>query len=107
GCLGQVRTQVIGCRNLQPSLEDHLALTPVAHHLVVPRTARFLTHGEIEGAAEIWFLLHGYGMLAASFLQWFEPAVHPGRLLVAPEALSRAYFEEKGTRRVGASWMTK
>jgi predicted esterase len=29
-------------------------------------------------------------------------------LIVAPEALSRAYFEEaKGVRRIGASWMTK
>ncbi len=46
-------------------------------------------------------------MLAASFLRWFEPVARPGRLLVAPEGLSRAYFEEKGTRRVGASWMTK
>ncbi len=73
----------------------------------VPRTARYLTLGEIEGASEIWFLLHGYSMLAATFLRQFEPAARPGRLLVAPEALSRAYFEEKGVRRVGASWMTK
>jgi len=84
-----------------------MAQTPVAHHLLVPRTARYLTLGEIEGASEIWFLLHGYGMLAASVLRWFEPAARVGRLLVAPEALSRAYFEEQGARRVGASWMTK
>jgi len=84
-----------------------LALSPVSHHLLVPRTARYLTLGEIEGAAEVWVLLHGYSMLAATFLRQFEPAARPGRLLVAPEALSRAYFEEKGTRRVGASWMTK
>lgn len=82
-------------------------MTAVTHHLLVPRTARYLTQGEIEGAAEVWFLLHGYSMLAGSFLRWFEPAARPGRLLVAPEALSRAYFEEKGVRRVGASWMTK
>lgn len=82
-------------------------MTPVAHHLRVPRTARYLTLGEVETASEVWFVLHGYGMLAASFLRWFEPAAGPGRLLVAPEALSRAYFEEQGTRRVGASWMTK
>ena len=73
----------------------------------MPRTARYLTWGEVESAAEVWFVLHGYSMLAASFLRWFEPAARPGRLLVAPEGLSRAYFEEKGTRRVGASWMTK
>jgi predicted esterase len=82
-------------------------MTPVAHHITVPRTARYITLGEIESAAEVWFVLHGYGMLAASFLRWFEPAARPGRLLVAPEGLSRCYFEEKGARRVGASWMTK
>ena len=81
--------------------------TPVAHHLLVPRTARYFTLGEVEGAVELWFLLHGYSMLAATFLKWFEPAARPGRLLVAPEALSRAYFEDRGVRRVGASWMTK
>ena len=90
-----------------PSSGAHLSPTPVAHHLLVSRTARYYTQGEIEGASEIWFLLHGYGMLAASFLRWFEPVARPGRLLVAPEALSRAYFEENGVRRVGASWMTK
>jgi predicted esterase len=82
-------------------------VTPVAHHLVVPRTARYLTEGEIEAAGEVWFLLHGYSMLASSFLTWFEAAARPGRLLVAPEGLSRAYFEEAGARRVGASWMTR
>jgi predicted esterase len=82
-------------------------VTPVSHHLTVPRTARYVTLGEIESASEVWFVLHGYSMLAAPFLRWFEPVARPGRLLVAPEALSRAYFEEKGVRRVGASWMTK
>jgi predicted esterase len=82
-------------------------MTPVVHHLTVPRTARYLTLGEVEGAEEIWFLLHGYSMLAAEFLTWFDAAARPGRLLVAPEALSRAYFVEKELRRVGASWMTK
>lgn len=80
---------------------------PVAHHLKVGRTARYYTQGEIEGAAEVWFVLHGYSMLAASFLRWFDSVAVPGRLLVAPEGLSRSYFEEKGGRRVGASWMTK
>jgi predicted esterase len=82
-------------------------MTPIEHHLKVPRTARYLTWGEIESADEVWFVLHGYSMLASVFLKWFEPAARPGRLLVAPEALSRAYFEEGGGRRVGASWMTK
>lgn len=82
-------------------------MTPVAHHLTVQRTARYLTLGEIEGAEEIWFVLHGYSMLASGILTWFAPARRPGRLLVAPEGLSRAYFEDRGGRRVGASWMTR
>ena len=42
-------------------------MTPVAHHITVPRTARYITLGEIESAAEVWFVLHGYSMLAAGF----------------------------------------
>jgi predicted esterase len=82
-------------------------MTPVTHHLSVPRTARYLTEGELESAEEVWFVLHGYSMLAANFLKWFGPAARPGRLLVAPEGLSRAYFTDRGPRRVGASWMTR
>jgi predicted esterase len=82
-------------------------MTPIEHHLKVSRTARYLTEGEVESAAEVWFVLHGYSMLASVFLKQFEPAARPGRLLVAPEALSRSYYEEGGGRRVGASWMTK
>ena len=46
----------------------------------------------VEG--EVWLVLHGYSQLAGGFLRWFEPAARPGRLIVAPEGLSRAYFEE-------------
>jgi len=77
------------------------------HSISVPRTARYHLIGDRRGADEVWFVLHGYSQLAASFLRWFEPAAQPGRLIVAPEALSRAYFEETNARRVGASWMTK
>ena len=78
-----------------------------SHHISVPRTARYHLLGDRHGADEVWFVLHGYSQLAGSFLRWFEPAARPGRLIVAPEALSRAYFEEPNARRVGASWMTK
>ncbi len=78
------------------------------HRISVHRTARYVTLGDWQGVKEVWFVLHGYSQLARHFIRWFEPVVQPGRLLVAPEALSRAYFEEKaGARRVGASWMTK
>ncbi|MBM4188741.1 MAG: hypothetical protein FJ206_15670 [Gemmatimonadetes bacterium] len=78
-----------------------------AHRLSVPRSARYHLLGERRGADEIWVVLHGYSQLASTFLRWFEPVARPGRLIVAPEALSRAYFDEGGARRVGASWMTK
>lgn len=78
-----------------------------SHRISVARTARYYTLGDRAGAEEIWFVLHGYSQLAAGFLKWFEPAARPGRLIVAPEALSRSYFDEKEARRVGASWMTK
>ena len=82
-------------------------MTVNVHHLAVSRTARYFLLGDELGANEVWFVLHGYSQLAAGFLRWFEPAARPGRLIVAPEALSRAYFEEQSARRVGASWMTR
>ncbi|MEO8453508.1 MAG: dienelactone hydrolase family protein [Gemmatimonadota bacterium] len=82
-------------------------MTGTVRRIKVTRTARYYVLGERDGAVEVWFVLHGYSQLAGTFAKWFEPAVKPGRLIVAPEGLSRAYFEESGARRVGASWMTK
>jgi len=79
-----------------------------AHRITVNRTARYLTLGDGGPIDDVWFVLHGYSQLARHFIRWFEPAQRPGRLIVAPEALSRSYYEAKGgIRRVGASWMTK
>jgi predicted esterase len=82
-------------------------LSIAERHLTVSRTARYYLLGDPATADEVWFVLHGYSQLAAGFLRWFEPATMPRRLIVAPEGLSRAYFEERGARRVGASWMTR
>lgn len=82
-------------------------MTYPAHHISVRRTARYFTLGDRKGADEIWFVLHGYSQLATTLLKWFEPVAKPGRLIVAPEALSRSYFDETTARRVGASWMTR
>jgi predicted esterase len=75
--------------------------------LVVPRHARVGVVGDLETASEAWLILHGYGMLAQGILHGFRKAERPGRVLIAPEGLSRFYLEEKGVRRVGASWMTR
>lgn len=55
---------------------------------------------------EAWFLLHGYGQLAAPFLESFRACAGPERVLIAPEALSRFYLR-RGTGAIGASWMTR
>jgi predicted esterase len=77
------------------------------HFLSTSRTARYFTLGD-ENAAEVWFVCHGYGQLAARFLERFRPIEAAGRCIVAPEGLSRFYLTESpAERRVGASWMTR
>src|SRR5437868_14633480 len=79
------------------------------HHIGVSRTARYFTLGEsLRGVAEVWFVCHGYGQLAARFLEKLRVLDDGRRHLVAPEGLSRFYLTESPTeRRVGASWMTR
>jgi predicted esterase len=79
------------------------------HHMEVTRSARYFTlGGTSREVAEVWFVLHGYGQLAARFVRHFEPLDDGTRLIVAPEGLSRFYLsEDPAERRVGASWMTR
>ena len=81
--------------------------SPEYRSIVVPRHARIAIVGDVEEATEAWILLHGYGMLARGILHWFRAAARPGRVLIAPEALSRFYAESHGVRHVVASWMTR
>ena len=85
-----------------------------AHHVEVPRTARYYTAGDPDARGEVWLALHGYGQLAGHFARHFAAHAGPGsgRLVVAPEALSRFYVGRgdpaAGTPdRVGATWMTR
>lgn len=85
---------------------------PREHHLAVTRSARYWTLGDEDGASDVWFVLHGYKQLARRFLRRFEPIDGAGRLIVAPEGLSRFYVSSGGGRHgaesvVGASWMTR
>jgi predicted esterase len=82
-------------------------MPPTFRSLVVSRHARIGIVGDLATASEAWLILHGYGMLAQGILHWFRHAERPGRVLVAPEGLSRFYQERKGVRTVGASWMTR
>lgn len=82
-------------------------------HITVLRTARYYTLGEPGSrTTEVWFALHGYGQLAATFLSALAPLDDGSRLIVAPEALSRFYLGGVGSRAaaeraVGAAWMTR
>ena len=84
------------------------------HAITVPRTARYYTLGATHGfPRELWFVAHGYGMLAGRFIRDFATLDDGTRLIVAPEALSRFYLDPIPVRRndpspkVGATWMTK
>jgi len=80
--------------------------------IAVRKTARYALLGEpASDISDVWFVCHGYGQLAPRFISRFEPIASPGRLIVAPEALSRFYPERTaghhGTgSQAGASWMT-
>jgi predicted esterase len=79
----------------------------------VSRTARYETLGPEDGTAhEVWFVLHGYGQLASSFIKVFASLDDGTRLIAAPEALNRFYLANVETtpaadRPVGATWMTR
>lgn len=83
------------------------------HHLAVSRTARYFTIGTLGvGVQDVWFVCHGYGQLAGGFARRFEALAAPGRLIVAPEALSRFYLGDHvrpagPDAQIGASWMTR
>ncbi|MCC6242046.1 MAG: hypothetical protein IT353_04365 [Gemmatimonadaceae bacterium] len=80
---------------------------------VTPRTARYVIVGaEPAQARRIWFVLHGYGMLAERFLRPFHEIVPADTCIVAPEGLSRFYLELPRAdgghlQRVGATWLTR
>ncbi len=77
-----------------------------SHTIKFPSTAHYYTIGTpSESIQHVFFVLHGYGQLASQIIHKFD-ALPEQVLVVAPEGLSRFYWnEQKGI--VGASWMTK
>lgn len=75
-------------------------------HIKITRTARYCELGVAGNEVRrVWFVLHGYGYLAAHFAKNFESMASSENLIVAPEGLSRFYLQGFSGR-VGASWMT-
>jgi predicted esterase len=77
------------------------------------KTGRYAVIGaELATARRVWFVLHGYGQLAADILRPFEGVVPADTCVVAPEGLSRFYRDMprpdgSHLQRVGATWMTR
>ena len=95
----------------QPSTAVQLS-TPREHHIKVQKTARYLVLGDLADPREVWFVVHGYGQLASRFLRRFATLQGAGRLIVAPEALNRYYFEtapgvHAHDAGIGGTWMTR
>lgn len=77
------------------------------NHLIINKTARFYTLGELnENTRRIFIVIHGWGMDVKKFLSSFEPLLNRHTFFVAPEGLNRFYIKGSGGQ-VGATWMTK
>lgn len=82
-------------------------MDPKAHALTVTRTARYYTLGEAgEDVQQCWIATHGYGQLAGQFIHKFRDLIDPATYVIAPEGLSRFYWQGFDGP-VVASWMTR
>lgn len=79
-----------------------------AHEIKVQRTARYYTLGEANSNTQyLWIVCHGYGQLAKHFIRKFDAIQNDQTLILAPEGLSKFYWEGPGSRNPVASWMTR
>lgn len=74
-------------------------------HIKVEKTARYYSLGNSQNCRIFYFALHGYGQQAERLIKKFDQ-LPQDCFIVAPEALSRFYWDEKSGQ-TGASWMTK
>ena len=74
--------------------------------IVLPKTYRYVTYGDVKTAQKVWIVLHGYGHLPNFFVRHFHCLCPKNNYVIVPEGIHRFYLN--GTSgRVGASWMTK
>ena len=77
------------------------------HKVVITRTAHYYTLGQPgDHIKYFWFVTHGYGQAASNYIRKFESIKQDDTLVVAPEGLSRFYWQGV-TGDVVASWMTR
>lgn len=77
------------------------------HKIITSKTARYFTLGAPSlKVKHVWFVLHGYGQLAAQFINNFEIINNDENYIIAPEALNK-YYASRFSQKVGATWMTK
>ncbi|MBK8490264.1 MAG: phospholipase [Saprospirales bacterium] len=77
------------------------------HKRLAARTARYYTMGKPgPEVQDWWWAFHGYGQLAGSIIRKFEGLESPENFILAPEGLSRFYWQGFDGQ-VGASWMTR
>lgn len=78
-----------------------------AHTLVIPKTAHYYTLGQAGPHIRyLWLACHGYGQSAGRFILKFDAVARPDTFIVAPEGLSRFYWQGFDGDIV-ASWMTR
>ncbi len=78
-----------------------------SHKISIQKTAHYYTLGEpSKHIKNFWIACHGYGQLAQKFIRKFEVVEDEETFVIAPEGLSRFYWEGYSGD-VGASWMTK
>lgn len=79
----------------------------IHHKIQVAKTAHFFTLGQPGPAVRrLWICCHGYGQLAAAFLENFVELNDGSNFIVAPEGFNRWY--RKGfAGEVVANWMTR
>jgi len=73
----------------------------------VSRTARYVLSSEpSKEVKNLWIVCHGYGQTATGFLNSFKSIFSKETLVVAPEGLSKFYWDGFNGK-VVSSWMTK
>lgn len=79
-----------------------------SHKILFEKTAHYFTLGEANKSTKyFWLVTHGYGQLASKFIYKFDQLNLNENFVLAPEGLSRFYWNRSAPNPVGSSWMTK